>query len=53
MKRQRNMVQMQEQIKPPEKKLSKTEISNLSDKDFKALVVRMLKYREPFHVWEM
>ena len=43
MMRQRNMAQMKEQIKTPEKKLSKMEISNLSDAEFKTLVIRMLK----------
>ena len=37
------MVQMKEQIKTPEKELSKMEISNLSDAEFKTLVIRMLK----------
>ena len=40
MRRQRNMAQMKEQIKTPEKEL---EISNLSDIGFKTLVIRMLK----------
>ena len=36
MKRQRNMVQMKEQIKTPEKKeLNEMEINNLSDAGFK------------------
>ena len=43
MRRQRNMAQMKEQIKTPEKELSKMEISNLSDAEFKTLVIRMLK----------
>ena len=43
MRRQRNMAQMKEQIKTPEKDLNKMEISNLSDAEFKTLVVRMLK----------
>ena len=43
MRRQRNMAQMKEQIKTPEKKLNETEISNLSDAEFKTLVIRMLK----------
>ena len=34
---------MTEQIKAPEKELNKMEISNLSDAEFKTLVVRMLK----------
>ena len=43
MRRQRNMVQMKEQIKTPEKQLNKMEISNLSDAEFKTLVIRTLK----------
>ena len=34
---------MKEQIKTPEKKLSNTEIANLSDADFKTLVIRILR----------
>ena len=37
------MAQMKEQIKTPEKELNKREISNLSDAEFKTLVIRMLK----------
>ena len=37
------MAQMKKKNKTPEKELSKMEISNLSDAEFKALVVRMLK----------
>ena len=43
MRRQRNMAQMKEQIKTPEKELNKMEISNLSEAEFKTLVTRMLK----------
>ena len=43
MRRQRNMVQMKEQNKTPEKELNKMEMSNLSDAEFKTLVIRMLK----------
>ena len=43
MRRQGNMAQMKEQIKTPEKELNKMEISNLSDAEFKTLVIRMLK----------
>ena len=43
MRRQRNMAQMKEQIKTPEKELHKMEISNLSVAEFKTLVIRMLK----------
>ena len=34
---------MKKQIKTPEKELNKMEINNLSDAEFKTLVVRMLK----------
>ena len=34
---------MKEQIKTPEKELNKMQISNLSDAEFKSLVIRMLK----------
>ena len=37
------MAQMKEQIKTPEKELNEMEISNLSNAEFKILVVRMLK----------
>ena len=37
------MAQMKGQIKYPEKELNEMEISNLSDAEFKALFIRMLK----------
>ena len=40
--RQRNVAQMKEQIKTPGKELSNKEIANLSDAEFKTLVIRML-----------
>ena len=43
MRRQRNMAQIKELIKTPEKELNRMEISNLSDAEFKTLVIRMLK----------
>ena len=43
MRRQRNMAQMKEQIKTPEKELNEMEISNLSYAEFKILLVRILK----------
>ena len=43
MRRQRNMTQMKEQIKTPEKGLNEMEISNQSDAEFKTLAIRMLK----------
>ena len=36
------MPQMKEQIKTPEKELSDKKIANLSDAEFKTLVIRML-----------
>ena len=36
------MAQMKEQSKTPEKELSDVEIANLSDREFKTLVIRML-----------
>ena len=43
MRRQRNMAQMKEQNKTLEKELKEMEISNLSDAQFKTLVIRMLQ----------
>ena len=37
------MAQMKEQMKTPKKELNKLDISNLSDAEFKTLVIRMLK----------
>ena len=37
------MAHMKEQIKTPEKELNKIKISNLSDAQFKTLVIRRLK----------
>ena len=37
------MAQMKEQVKTQEKEINKMEISNLSDAEFKTLVIRMLK----------
>ena len=42
MPRQRNMAQMKEEIKTPERELSDKEIANLSDGEFKAPVIKML-----------
>ena len=42
MDRPRNMSQMKEQNKIPEKELNKMETSHLLDKEFKTLVIRML-----------
>ena len=43
MEKQRNMAQMKEQIKTQEKELSEMEVANLSDAEFKTLVIRMLR----------
>ena len=42
MKKQRKMFQMNEQDKSPEKELKKIEASNLTDTEFKTLVIIML-----------
>ena len=36
------MAKMKEQIKTPEKELSDKEIANISDAEFKTMVIRML-----------
>ena len=43
MRRQRNMFQRKEQDKSPEEQLSKIETSNLPDKEFKAMIIKMFK----------
>ena len=43
MRRERNMAQMKEQIKAPEKELNEMEISNLSGAELKTFVIRMFK----------
>ena len=43
MRRQRNVAQMKGQNKTSGKELNEMEISNLSDAEFKAFVIRMLK----------
>ena len=43
MRRQRNMAQRKEQFTTLEKELNKMDMSNLSDKEFKTLVIRMVK----------
>ena len=40
MRRQRNMAQMKEQNKTPEKELNEIEITNLPDAEFKTLVIK-------------
>ena len=42
MRRQRNMAQMKEQNKTPEKELNRIDTSNLLDAEFKTLFIRML-----------
>ena len=39
MRRQRNMAQMKEKIKTPEKELNKMETTKLLDAEFKTLVI--------------
>ena len=42
MRRQRNLSQLKEQEKTPEKTTNETEINNLTDEEFKTLVIGML-----------
>ena len=42
MKRQRNMAQMKEHIKTLQTELNEMETSNLSDIEFKIMIIRML-----------
>ena len=42
MGRQRNRHQMKEQENPPKEELNEMEVSNLSDVEFKIMIVRML-----------
>ena len=42
MKKQRNIFKMTKQDQTPEKNLNETEISNLPDKVFKVVVIKML-----------
>ena len=43
MRKQRNMAQMKAQIKTLGKEINEVEISNLSDAEFKTLVIKILK----------
>ena len=43
MRTQKSMAQMKEENETLEKELNKMEISNLSDAEFKMLVIRMLR----------
>ena len=43
MRRQRKMAHMKEQSQTLEKELNKMEVSNLSDAEFKTLLIRVLK----------
>ena len=45
MKRQRSIVQMMEQTQNTQEQLNKEEIGKLSEKEFRVMIVKMLKYR--------
>ena len=51
------MAQMKEQNKTPEKELNETEIANLSEAEFKTLVIRMLRelieYSKNIKKWKL
>ena len=42
MKRQRDMYQMKEQDKTPEKQLNEVAIGNLPEKDFRIMIAKMI-----------
>lgn len=42
--KQRNMFQIKEENKIPEKELNGMKITNLTDKEFKIIIIRILKY---------
>ena len=48
MNRQMNMFQIKEQDRIPEE-LSEREISNLSDKEFKVVIIKLLKLRRSLY----
>ena len=43
MKWQRNTFQMKQQVKTPEDELSEMELGNLPEKEFRVVVVKMIK----------
>ena len=45
MKRQRSIVQMMEQTQNTQEQLNKEEIGKLSEKEFRVMIVKMLKHR--------
>ena len=47
--RQRNMAQMKEQNKLPKKELNKMQITNISNAEFKPLVIRMFRELTEHH----
>lgn len=50
MKNKRNVFQMKDEAKTPEKNLSKTEVSDLSDKKFKIIIIKLLtRIRRTMH----
>ena len=51
MRKQRNMAQMKEHIKTPEKELKKMKRSNLSDAEFKTLVISNLSNTGSRNLW--
>ena len=43
MKRQRDIYQMKEQDKTPEKQLNEVEVDNLLEKEFRIMIVKMIQ----------
>ena len=46
MKRQRNTIQMKEQTRNPEVQINEQEIGELSEKEFRIMIVKMIKNLE-------
>ena len=46
MKRQRNIAQMKEQTRNPEVQINEEEIGNLPEKEFRIMIVKMIKILE-------
>ena len=44
MRQQKNMYQVKEQDKTPEEQLTEVEIGNLSEKEFRVMIVKMIQH---------
>ena len=56
MRQQRNLIQTKEQDKTPEKQLNEMEIGNLPEKEFRIMIVKMIRdlgKRLEAKIWKM